>query len=234
MKRPRGTSGLTLGALVVGGVGLVLLLAGVLVFVGFTRSADGDRARIEALAPLDAAALQRLGPGHEVLLEGRLSGSQALLFRDFVAFERLQREQVASGPQKSWSGRERRTPALRVDVDGGSAWIRDSYALKPKYLWDDPRVVMRIETRYVGLVAGEPVLVVGRTVPRGPAEGAPAGSAAGLEIAADFVASGDRATYLAGVASGRTVARWLGGGLVTVGGLLVLLGAGLHLLGRRS
>jgi len=47
------------------------------------------------------------------------------------------------------------------------------------------------------------------------------------------VTPGDRASYLEGVASGRTVSRWLGGGFVGLGGLMVAFASGLLILGRR-
>lgn len=213
-------SGLTVAAMVLSGVGLVLLAGGVITFIGFTRMLDADRARVEALLPLDATALNQVEAGRDVLLEGRISASQAPLFRNFVAYERQEREQVVDALAKEWSWRERKTPALMIDLPGGTVRIRENYFVhRPEQEWLDPHVVSRRETRYVGLVPGEVVLVVGR--------------AAGREVQADFVAPGSRVTYLRSVASGRTVARWLGGGLTAVGSLLLLVAAGLLVHGRR-
>jgi len=230
-----------MGALIVGGIGLVFLLAGVAVFVRGTHSADAERARIEALLLADANALGSLAPGTEVLVEGRIAASQPALFRDFVAYERHEREVVTSmsaspSPSpKPWRWRERQTPALLIDIrGGGNVWIRENYAMTGARDWYDPQVVNRTETRYSGLVVAERVLVVGRVVEREPAEGAPAADRPpGREIEAERVTPGDRASYLEGIASGRTVARWLGGGFVGLGGLMVALAGGLVILGRR-
>jgi len=107
--------------------------------------------------------------------------------------------------------RARDTPPLTIDLrDGAARVVNADYSLSaPVTTWVDPRVVGRIETRYVGLVRGEPVVVLGK------------GAVGG--VAADFVTPGTRASYLAAKAESRLVARWLGGGLVGVGGLLLLI-----------
>jgi hypothetical protein len=249
MSKPGGVSGIavasgrsvsSMAALIVGGIGLVFLLAGVLIFVLGTRSADADRARIEGTLMADATDLDRLRPGTEVLVEGRIAASQPALFREFVAFERHEREVVSSfrsSPSPSprpWSWRERKTPALRIDAAGGSVWVRENYAMPGARDWYDPQIVDRMETRYSGLVVAERVLVVGRVVEREPAEGAPAADRPpGREIEAELVRPGDRASYLVSIASGRTVSRWLGGGFVGLGGLMVAFASGLLILGRR-
>jgi hypothetical protein len=221
MPRLSEMSGLTVAAMILSGVGLVLLAGGAITLVGFTHTLDADRARVEALTPLDATALRQFEAGRDVLLEGRISASQAPIFRDFVAYERQEREQVVDALAKEWSWRDRKTPALMIDLPGGTVRIRESYFVQaPAQEWLDPRVVNRRETRYVGLVPGEAVLVLGR--------------AAGGDVDAHLVAPGSRATYLRRVASGRTVARWLGGGLTAVGSLLLLVATGLVVHGRRQ
>lgn len=239
----RGTSVPAIAGLIVGGVGLVFLLAGVLVFVLGTRAADAERTRIEALLLVEASALGGLQPGTEVLVEGRIAASQPALFRDFVAYERHEREAVssfssASSPSPSprpWSWRERKTPALSIDARGGSVWVRENYAMPGARDWYDPQIVDRVETRYSGLVVAERVLVVGRVVGREPAEGAPAADRPpGREIEAEIVRPGDRGSYLESIASGRTVSRGLGGGFVGLGGVMVVLAAGLVIRGRRA
>ena len=209
-RKPRGTSGRTVAALILAGVGAVLSAAGVATFVGFSRLLDADRARIEALRGLDAAALETIPPGTAVLLEGTVSRSQPAAFRDFVAYERQQRERKEETP-RTWVTRARDTPPLTIDLRNGAARIVNAgYSLSaPVTTWVDPRVVGRTETRYVGLVAGEPVVVLGKAAVGG--------------VAADFVTPGTRASYLAAKAESRLVARWLGGGLGGVGGLLLLI-----------
>lgn len=232
-----------MAALIVGGIGLVFLLAGVLIFVLGTRSADTDRARIEGMLMAEAGTLAGLQPGTEVMIEGRVAVSQPALFRDFVAYERHEREVVSSfrsgsSPSPSprpWNWRERQTPALRIDAGGGSVWVRENYAMPGARDWYDPQIVGRIETRYSGLIVAERVLVVGRVVEREPAEGAPGvDRPVGREIEAEVVRPGDRASYLESIASGRTVSRWLGGGFTALGGLMLALAGGVVFLGRRG
>jgi hypothetical protein len=234
-----GTSVSKMAAMIVGGIGLVFVAAGVLVFVLGTRSADADRARVEGLLKADAGALASLLPGTEVLVEGRIAASQPAVFRDFVAYERHEREtgsgRSSSPSPRPWRWRERKTPALLIDVAGGSVWVRENYAMPGARDWYDPQIVDRIETRYAGLVVAERVLVVGRVVEREPAEGAPgADRPVGREIEAEIVRPGDRASYLDSITSGRTVSRWLGGGFTVLGGLMLALAGGIVLLGRRG
>jgi hypothetical protein len=231
-------SGATLGALVVGGVGLVFLAAGVAIFVFGTRSAEVARARFERLLPVDATALGRLEPGRDVMLEGRISPAQPTLFRDFVAYGRYDREVATDvGPSptpKPWTARESRTPSLLVDIRGGTARVRESYAIRGAREWKDPRTENGRETSYVGLAAAERVLVVGRVVERRPAEDATAPRPGPeREVEAEFVTPGDRADYLEGIASGRIVARWLGGGFAALGVVMQLLAAALVARARR-
>lgn len=228
-------SGLTLAAWIVGGIGLVFLAAGVALFVFGTRSAERERARIEALPPADAGTLAGLPPGSEVLVEGRLSAAQPALFRDFVAYERLERETGTDDEERRWSSRERRTPALRVEVTGGTVWVREGYALRGARWWQDPKVTGGRETGYSGLVAAERVVVVGQATQRRPAEqGGLPGPGLGPEVEAEFVAPGDRAGHLDRIASERSVSRWLGALFGGLGLLMLGLGGGLEALRRRS
>jgi hypothetical protein len=205
---------LVVAAMIVGGVGAVLLAAGLVTSTVFPRLIDAEGARIASLPRLDAAALEGPAPGRELLVEGRVSRAQPALFREFVAYSRQEREQT-DGPSKPWNGRERKTPPLAIDVDGGAIRVVNAnYDIRdPVSVWDDPRVNGRIETRYIGLVPGEPVLIVGKT------------AAGGVE--ASFVSTGTRQSYLEAEASRRVVARWLGGLLTGVGALLLIVAAAL-------
>lgn len=209
-RKAKGWSGRTVAALILAGVGVALSAAGAATFIGFSKLADADRARIQGLPAVGAVDLQTTPPGAAVLLEGTVSRSQPTAFRDFVAYERQQRERREENPQ-GWMTRARHTPPLLIDLgDGAARVVNPDYALgAPLTTWVDPRVVVRTETRYVGLVPGEAVLVVGEAAVGG--------------VAAELVMPGTRASYLAAQAQGRRVARWLGGGLVGVGGLLLLV-----------
>ena len=227
MKRP-GLSGLTLGAAIVGGIGLVFLAAGLAVFILGTRSADTEYARIETLRPSDAAAFAALAPGSAVLVEGRIGESQPVLFRDFVAYERMERDAPRSNEDKpAWSTRERKTPALRVDIPGGRVWVLESYRLSGVASWRDPKVTGGRESVYHGLRAAETVMVVGRVGER-PAAAWTSDPTRGIE--ADVVTAGDRRRYLESLASGRSVSRLLGALFVGLG--VLMSGVALALLVR--
>jgi hypothetical protein len=212
--KAKGMSGLTVGAMIVGGVGAVLLAGGLITSTVFPRLIDAERTRIASLPQLDAAALEGPAPGQDLLVEGRVSRAQPALFRDFVAYVRQEREQT-DGQPKAWTGRERRTPPLAIDLPGGAIRIVNAtYDLRDTVSnWTDPRVNGRIETRYIGLVADEPVLIVGKTAAGG--------------VDASFVATGTRQSYLDAEAGRRVVARWLGAGLAGVGVLLLIVAAAL-------
>jgi hypothetical protein len=223
-----GRSGLNLGAAIVGGIGLVFLAAGLALFILGTRSADTEHARIETLRPSDAAAFTALTPGSAVLVEGRIGASQPVLFRDFVAYERMERDVPRSTDDKqAWSTREKKTPALRIDIPGGRVWVLEPYRLSGVASWRDPAVAGGRESVYSGLRAGETVMVVGRVGER-PAVAWSSDPTRGIE--ADLVTPGDRRRYLESLASGRSVSRLLGGLFVGLG--VLMSGIALALLVR--
>jgi hypothetical protein len=206
-KRKRG-GGQSVAALILGGVGAALAAAGVIVFVLVPRSLEAQRARIEGLAVSGAVALDHAAAGREVLLEGRISTAQPALFRDFVAYDRLERRRTEKGTE-SWSRKELRRPSLLISLaDGTTRVVNDTYDLPSSTAsWLESRSTNYIETEYRGLVAGDAVVIVGRTAPGG--------------IEAEFVTPGTRNAYLQALAEGRVASFWLGGALSGIGAALV-------------
>ncbi len=216
----RSLSGPVIAALILLGVGALIALGGVLVVAVFPRLIASERARVEDLTPLGPAALADTPAGRAVLVEGKVSSDQPALFRDFVAYSREERE-TSDTKFNPWRGRETRLPPLTLLAPDGPVRITNAdYVLTGEVRqWAEPNQFGRIETRYVGLVRGEAVLVLGKA------------AAGGLQ--AEWVTPGTRATYLKQQAEGNTVAVWLGGGLAAAGAITMLIGAIVAVAGRK-
>jgi hypothetical protein len=174
--------------------------AGVALLGGLTPYFDRERARVERLQPLSAAELAGSPPGREVLIEGRISRSNQARFREFVAY----RQDVYNGRRCEDNNRtclefERLVaPPLLLEVpDGRVQLANEGYALRrPTVHWHDYDYTPRRDPTtgepsrsYRGLAVGDVVVVVGTVAATG---GGPA-------IAAEWVAGGTRAEYLASV-----------------------------------
>ena len=202
---------LRVAGLIVGGIGLLLGLAGVVMWRYLPGMAAAEHARLEAFPTPDAVSLTDTPNAREVIVEGRIVKNQPVRFRDFVAYvkeeeQRDQRERERSG---RWKTVEKVTPPLAlVSGEGTVRVVNDDYGIQfAKTRWRDESKV--IDTAYQGLVAGEPVFVHGFV------------TAGGLQ--ATKVGSGTRATYL-GIAEGNIgVGWWLGVIFMSVGGLLVVI-----------
>jgi hypothetical protein len=182
-------------------------------------------ARMQALSSPGAAELTDMPPQQEVLVEGRIARDQPVLFRDFVAFIREEEERDRhDNDRREWKVRDRQAPPLQIVLTGDDAVRVVNYGYGiwgATTTWYDRSKIL--ETRYSGLVAGEAVVVHART------------AAGGLE--AVEVASGTRASYLAGIAASVGVAWWLGTGFAIGGGVLLLVAALLFVMavkGRRA
>jgi hypothetical protein len=208
---------------IVGGIGLVLGLAGFVVWHFVPGIVAAEHARLEALPTPDAISLTDTPPGREVILEGRIAPDQPKRFRDFVAYvkEEEQRDEKERERSGNWKTVDRVTPPLHLIVgdDGSVRVVNANYGVSfAKTQWrDDSRI---IDTNYTGLVAGESVFVRGVT------------AAGGVEAA--IIGSGTRATYLAMVAGNAGVAWWLGVGFMTVGTLMVAIALGLFVTAVRT
>jgi hypothetical protein len=215
-------SGLRVAGLIVGGVGLVLGLAGAIVWRYVPGMVAAEHARLDALPSPDAHSLGDTPAGREVIVEGRIAPSQPVRFRDFVAYVKEEEQRDAKERERTgnWKTVETVTPPLDlVAGDGIVRVVDDNYAIRfAKTRWHDTSKV--IDTAYSGLVAGEAVFVHGHA------------AAGGLE--ADIVGSGTRASYLATVAGNIGVMWWLGVGFMIVGGGLVLVAIVLFVTAART
>jgi hypothetical protein len=204
-------SALHVAGLIVGGVGLVLGLAGYVVWRYVPGIVTAEHARLEALPAPDAISLTDIPAGREVIVEGRLAPDQPTRFRDFVAYvkEEERRDKREGDGRGDWKVVERVTPPLHLIVGDGSVRVLNAnYAITfARTQWRDTARV--IDTNYSGLVANEGVFVRGTSV------------AGGLE--AMTVGSGTRASYLATVAGNAGVAWWLGTGFMALGTLLAVI-----------
>lgn len=207
---------------VVGGIGLVFAIAGVAI-VRFSPGAIAARhARMQALPSPNVSALTDMPPNREVLVDGRIARDQPVLFRNFVAFVKEEEERDRrDDDRREWKVRDRQAPPLRIILtdDDEVQVVNYGYGLwGATTTWRDASKI--IDTRYTGLVAGEAVVVHART------------TAGGLE--AIEVASGTRASYLAGISASIGVAWWLGMGFAIGGGVMVLVGAWLLVLAEKK
>jgi hypothetical protein len=223
MSTSSGPSGLRVAGFIVGGVGLVLGLAGFVVWRFVPGLVAAEHARLVALPSPDAFSITDTPAGLEVILEGRIAPDQPVAFRDFVAYvkEEERRDKKEGDGRGDWKTVDKITPPLHLIVgdDGSVRVVNTDYGiLFAKTRWHDTSKI--IDTVYTGLVTGEAVFVRGTTAAGG--------------INATIVGSGTRASYLATVAGNEGVAWWLGAGFMALGTLMVLLAAGLFVTAARK
>lgn len=180
-------------------------------------------ARVERLPTVDAAELAQSPAGREVLLEARIGRDNPAPFRQFVAYEQeAYNGRRCEGNNDSCLDFERAvTPPLLLELpDGQIQLVGGGYAIKrPTVHWRDydyspgrDPATGEPSRRYAGFEAGNAVVVVGAVVmgPEGPA------------IAAEWVAGGTRAEYLASLRDpGAEVSR---AGILCALGAVLLLG----------
>jgi hypothetical protein len=215
-------NGLLVAGFIVGGIGAVFVMAGALIRTYSPGAIMARHDRMQALASPGAAALADTPLHQEVLVDGRIARDQPVLFRDFVAFIKEEEERDRRDDDRTeWKVRDRQAPPLRIVLTGDDAVrvVNYGYGLwGATTTWYDRSKIL--ETRYTGLVAGEAVVVHGRTAPGG--------------LEAIEVASGTRATYLAGIAASVGVAWWLGTGFAIGGGVMLLIAATLFVMAVKT
>jgi hypothetical protein len=192
------------------GLALALALLGALLgalAVGAYLDGRSDRARYALVAGLPDLASAR--PGELGVLEGRIAAGARPLDERFVAYLREEYR------RRGWRAAGGLIQPLPVDAPGGGARVvNDDYRFDPVLgAWHhEEREVSAPgwtvgSVRHRGLVAGMPVMVVGRVA----AGDAPAD--APRRVVAESVAGVDRATYLRLVARGivrtRAMAAWM-------------------------
>ncbi|MBN1661478.1 MAG: hypothetical protein JXA93_24005 [Anaerolineae bacterium] len=166
-------------------------LCGLVALIASHHAAD----RVEHLQPISARDLVSTPPGVEVLIEAHVADDNRVLLEPyrFVAYVREGRsvwEDDGSWETGSWSERERVTPPLLLDLGDVVIEIEnDDYELRNvRTVETGGRAGEPDDTRYSGLRAGEPVLVLG-TVLGGKEVG---------RVEAEFIAGGTRDSYIAG------------------------------------
>ncbi|MBX7213141.1 MAG: hypothetical protein K1X39_03920 [Thermoflexales bacterium] len=214
MPRRRNTpSPSRVGGLICLAVGAVLLLAGLAVAAFFPPLLAKDAARLAAVPALTGRQLADTPAGRDALVEGVISSDQPLLFRDFVAYQREEREYTDDN-RKPWQPRERRLPPLTLlTADGAITFVNADYPLgNEAAAWSAPAdPLARIEVRYTGFRRGDAVVAIGRS------------EAGGLRVSA--LSAGTRAALLQAQAEASDVARALGLGLSAAGAVTALVGA---------
>ena len=214
-------SGFKLAALIVGGVGLALAIAGYLVMTYSPGAIAARHARMSALPAPSVVGLTDMPAGREVLVDGRIGDGQPKLFRDFVAFVKEEEETDSRDrDRKEWKVRERRAPPLVVVLtdDDVVHIVNSGYGMSAKTSWSDH--TFGRETRYSGFVAREPVVVHARV------------AAGGLEAIA--ISAGTRIAYLQAIHDSIGTAWWLGVLFISIGGLLVTIALVLAIISLRK
>jgi hypothetical protein len=203
-------SGLRLAAAVVGAVGLALAIAGTLVVKYSPGAIAARHARMAALPAPSVVGLTDLPAGREILVDGRIAGSQPRLFRDFVAFIKEDEEtDPRDRDRKHWVVRDRQVPPLAIVLtdDDVVRVVNRGYSMSAKTSWHDHSFGR--DTRYSGFVAGEPVVIHARV------------ATGGLE--AIEVAAGTRVAYLQAIHDSIGTAWWIGVLFASIGGVLLLV-----------
>ncbi len=213
-------------------IGLLFTVVGLVFGVVAPRATGQEITRVERLPPFAVGDLREQPVGAEVLVEGRVSDRMPAAFRSYVAYAREEyrgRERTGNRGQR-WVEDERVTPPLVVELSSGQVQIaNDDYHFgNTPVSWQESKVltwnsaINEGTKRYRGLERGGDVVVIGTLV--GDDSGA---------IAAEVVASGTRADYIAAARRSATIFTALGGALGLVGGL-ILAGTGWWLVRLRG
>jgi hypothetical protein len=213
---------LRVAGLIVGGIGLVLGLAGFVVWRYAPGAAAAEHARLTALPTPDSISIGDTRVGTEVIVEGSIAQSQPKRLRDFVAYVKEEERRDAKERERygRWKTVEKVTPPLDLVAGEGILHVvntnyRIGYAATH---WQDTFQI--VDTTYSGLVAREAVFAHGRV------------AAGGLE--AMTVGSGTRASYLETAAGNVAAMWWLGVIFLIVSGVLLLVAIVLFVTAARS
>lgn len=207
-------------------IGLLFAILGALVVFYFAPTFNQAAAGVERMSPLTAATLAESPAGQEGLIEGRISETNPLQFRLFVAYVRYeyrgQDNDNGNDNESKWVEDERVTPALLLDLPGGRVQLANSdYQLEGmRVKWQSDSTLTwnswsgEGTKSYEGLERGNPVLAMGTVV-----EGAN-----GREFRAEWLYGGARDTYLDDQRTSAQVTRWVGLAFLVVGGIIFGLG----------
>ena len=159
------------------------LTVGILIFKLGPPSFEREAERLAGFRPVEATVLSDLRSGREVLVEGRISAENRILHYSFVAYNIEDRE-VDSDGDESWVWRSAETPPLLLELADGPVEIEAGYRLNAAQTSRREG-----EVRYSGLETGDPVIAVGVLTSQVEPP----------QIAAEFIAYGTQASYIASV-----------------------------------
>src|SRR4029450_7859570 len=147
-------AGPRIAGFIVGVIGLLLGVAGFIVWYYVPGIVAAEHARLQALPSPDAISLTDTPAGREVIVEGRLASDQPVRFRNFVAYvkEEEQRDKKDRERTGDWKVVQTVTPPLHLIVgdDGSVRVLNANYSmLFAKTQWRDEAQI--IDTNYSGL-----------------------------------------------------------------------------------
>jgi hypothetical protein len=215
----------TLFKVVLLGFGALFIAVGIFLGVFVARGTAAEAIRAEALAPLGARELEARPAGEQVIVQGAVSARNPALFREFVAYtaEEYRGEEDSDGDPE-WEADGGETPRLLVEAAGLVQVANTDYRIEgERATWRDRDVLLwngvtgEGTKRYFGLVAGQPVTVVGALVQ----------GVEGNEVRADVLFAGTQAEYVAAQRASAQALPWLG----VFFGLLGLIAGGIGLWG---
>lgn len=161
----------------------------------------------------------QIAPGSVVLIEGQISSINQPRYRNFIAYVREEYRGLRSDGSAIWSEYQRVTPALLIDLAGGSVQIANTdYRLdSPHQHWlNTDKLIsgsLGVEgtNRYTGLTVNRPVTAIG-VLENGPD---------GPELRSSFVFGGTRAEYIAAQVGAAAYLPWLGSFAAVIGLALI-------------
>ncbi|MEI6776165.1 MAG: hypothetical protein WCK70_04660 [Chloroflexales bacterium] len=213
-------------------LGVTYLIVAIAFGVFGTQSARARAVWIEQLPHLDGAVNQdgkfvctltpaatqnvastsptvvQIAPGSVVLIEGQISPLNLPQYRDFISYVRDEYRGISADGSAIWREDQRATPALLIDLVGGSVRIANTdYRLdSPHQRWQDGDKLIANNIgiggtrRYTGLTVNRPVTAIG-VLENGPD---------GPELRSSFVFGGTRAEYIAVQIGAAAYLPWLG------------------------
>ncbi|GAB4123422.1 MAG: hypothetical protein Fur005_37360 [Roseiflexaceae bacterium] len=218
-------------ALFIGLFGLLFVAIGVGVGLIGSGGILEAAAKVEALPVIrSAGGFEDQAIGREVLIEGQVGPENEIILRQYVAYARDEYRGTDEDGDAIWREDERITPALEITLSDGIVRLaNEDYTLVgPLTRWQEPGgLIWNGMTndgtkRYDGIEVGSTVTTVG-LVEQG---------SEGPELAARFVAGGDRSAYLAEQRRGAEVSRIVGAIMGGIGILFMLIGLFIMLRSR--
>lgn len=194
--------------------GIVGLLC--VVGLGLTLHHIGSIAERQALVR-SLPDVTRTAPGETAILDGRIAATEPPRYKEFVTYIRERR------PRGGTRIVGKQTPAFAVDTGGRVYTIANTDYAFDRLLWnwtdhhrvDEEPTAWKGAVTIRGIVAGAPVMAVGRLVPR---EGG------ALDFQADSLVGLSRSTYFDRLTEAREISWRLAGTLALLAPILIYVG----------